>query len=306
MLFFALSLVLITALVALPQLLQHQGILENEIPFVPLVILGSWIPNIAAFLVIAFVLKESGGVRRLLREWTRWRISLRWYLVALSALAVSLVAAAAYVLVEPLIQSARFGADYVAGTAASQSGTVGGGALDPVNGLTLPMILGVLLLNLVTGAMGEELGWRGFALPRLQTRWNALVSSMILGLIWGVWHLPLWFAGIGWEQMSFWLFLWNCVAMSVIYTWICNNTRGNMVIVTLFHMLYNFGFFLVSTLWSIPMEKGIAYLAVVLTVYAAVLIRRFGARTLKDGPGPVPMDEGKGARRNDFAAGEAS
>jgi len=98
-LFCTLSLLLITALVALPQLLQRQGILENEIPFVPLVILGSWIPNIAAFLIIAFFLKESVGVRRLLREWTRWRISLRWYLVALSAFAISIVAAAAYFLV---------------------------------------------------------------------------------------------------------------------------------------------------------------------------------------------------------------
>lgn len=293
-LFCLLSMVLITAVVAVPQLLTRLGILKNEVPFVPMVILGSWIPNIAAFLVIAFVIREKGGIRRLLGEWTRWRVGLRWYLVALSAVAVSLLAAAVYHLVEPASMP---------GTV--DSATVGGGALDPVNGLTLPLVLAVLLLNLVTGAMGEELGWRGFALPRLQTHWNALVSSVVLGLIWGVWHLPLWFAGLGWEQMSFMLFLWNCLAMSVIYTWICNNTGGNMVIVTLFHMFYNFGFFLISTIWNIPMERGIAYLAVVLTIYAAILILRFGARTLA-GPSGRARDGRTGSRGGNPATREAS
>lgn len=103
------------------------------------------------------------------------------------------------------------------------------------------LILGWLLNNFTrSGGMSEEFGWRGYALPRLQARWNALVSSIILGVIWTIWHLPLWFmAGSSQQGTSFWLFLANLVLTSVMYTWLFNNARGSILVAVAFHAMSN-------------------------------------------------------------------
>jgi len=103
------------------------------------------------------------------------------------------------------------------------------------------LILGWLLNNFTrSGGMSEEFGWRGYALPRLQARWNALVSSIVLGVIWAVWHLPLWcLAGSSQQGSSFWLFLANLVLISVLYTWLFNNSRGSILVAVVFHAISN-------------------------------------------------------------------
>jgi uncharacterized protein len=261
--FFVLSL-LFALLIALPSILVNYGFIDADIPLIPLLLVGSWTPNLAAFIVILFVLKRRGGVKNLIRRWTMWRASAWWYLAAASPLALSAIAALLYHGLDP------------GATAAA----------DPPE---ISYLLILLVLTLISGAMGEELGWRGFALPWLQTRVSALMASLIIGVLAGLWHLPLWFAGLGWEDMSFAVFAWNCIAMAVILTWICNNTRGNMVLVTLFHMFYNFGFGLMNDVWNVPPEKGIIYLAGVLTVYIAVVLVIFGPGKLS-GKEDLPID----------------
>jgi len=250
-LFFVLSFIFV-ALFASVAILNNYGIIDVEIPIEPLLILGSWTPNIAAFLVIAFILKRSGGIRELFRRWTMWKESPAWYLVAISPLLVAGVAAILYHIID------------------------GTPPAEPTEPVTFPMLIALFILALVTGAMGEELGWRGFALPWLQTRMNALWASLVIGAVWGVWHLPLWFTGLGWEVMSFWLFAYNCIAISVIMTWVCNNTKGNMVLITLLHLFYNFGWNLMSLSWGVPMDKSLIYQAIVLTVYAGIVLRIYG------------------------------
>lgn len=82
----------------------------------------------------------------------------------------------------------------------------------------------------------EEIAWRGFALPRLEAGRSALVASIILGLLWGVWHTPLFFiAGSsqsGWPYIGFLLF---AIAESILITWLYNNTRGSVLLATIFH-----------------------------------------------------------------------
>lgn len=84
---------------------------------------------------------------------------------------------------------------------------------------------------LILGPLSEELGWRGYALGRLQTRLNALLSSLIVGIVWALWHLPL-FHIIGTAQnlygMSFITFAVGVLATSVLYTWVYNNTGGSI------------------------------------------------------------------------------
>ncbi|MFB0537313.1 MAG: type II CAAX prenyl endopeptidase Rce1 family protein, partial [Anaerolineae bacterium] len=84
---------------------------------------------------------------------------------------------------------------------------------------------------------GEEIGWRGYVLPRLQARFSALVSSLILGVVWGLWHLPrFWVAG---DTESFALATLHNIAMAVLFTWVYNNTNGSLLMVTLFHAAIN-------------------------------------------------------------------
>ena len=104
----------------------------------------------------------------------------------------------------------------------------------------IPIIIMVTLLN----GVGEELGWCGFMLPRSQSRYNALVSSLIVGLFWGLWHAPVYFIG-GTAQsmlrsqvgflMGLLLFTLSTMAISVTFTWLFNNTRGSVLIAATLH-----------------------------------------------------------------------
>ena len=108
--------------------------------------------------------------------------------------------------------------------------------------LSHPAVLVGWLFNNFTrsGGMSEEFGWRGYALPRIQARWNALVSSIILGVIWTMWHLPLWFlSGSSQQGSSFWLFLASLVLTSVLYTWLVNAAKGSILVAVVFHAVGN-------------------------------------------------------------------
>jgi membrane protease YdiL (CAAX protease family) len=100
-----------------------------------------------------------------------------------------------------------------------------------------------ILLTIAAG-IGEEFGWRGFLLPRLQTRHNALVSSLIIGVIWAIWHIPMFFlkgtfqhdlgsqagllpAILGYSGLV--------IATSVQFTWVFNNTRGSVLLAAVMH-----------------------------------------------------------------------
>jgi membrane protease YdiL (CAAX protease family) len=80
------------------------------------------------------------------------------------------------------------------------------------------------MFTLVFGPLPEELAWRGYALDRLQMRWNALMSSLMLEGVWTVWHLPLFFIkgsyqhGLGVGTLGFWLFMMDKVPQSIIMT----------------------------------------------------------------------------------------
>lgn len=107
-------------------------------------------------------------------------------------------------------------------------------------------IIPFLLFILVFGPLPEELGWRGYALGKLQSRWSALYASIILGIVWVIWHLPLFFIqgtyqyGLGLGTRAYWIFNLGLVITSVIYTWIYNNTGGSIPAVILFHFSQNF------------------------------------------------------------------
>jgi uncharacterized protein len=193
----------------------------------PLGVLGqawTWIPAIAALLAAALT-GGRGALRELGSRLVRWRVGWQWYVVVILGPAVfSLAVAGIYTL---------FGGSW----AEAAPPAILAGPL-----LLLPLFLAILTL---TDGLGEELAWRGFALPRLLTRYNALVASVVLGVIWALWHLPLlWTEGNGMFHLPVWLLLLDLTAKSILFTWVFLHTRGSVLIAMLFHGATNL--FLVS------------------------------------------------------------
>ncbi|MFZ1040621.1 MAG: CPBP family intramembrane glutamic endopeptidase [Anaerolineales bacterium] len=106
----------------------------------------------------------------------------------------------------------------------------------------IPFMLSIFFI----GPFPEELGWRGYVLDRLQTKWNALTSSLILGVIWALWHLPLFFIKDTYQYNQgawsewFWLFMIGIPPLAVVFTWIFNNTRRSTLAIILFHFMIVF------------------------------------------------------------------
>ena len=95
---------------------------------------------------------------------------------------------------------------------------------------------------MVISVLGEEIGWRGFALPLMQSKWSALKSSLLLGVVWTLWHLPFWalldeLTLYGWW---YWLLGWAFISSGSIYiTWLMNNSGNSLLLIVLFHWSYN-------------------------------------------------------------------
>lgn len=140
----------------------------------------------------------------------------------------------------------------------------------------IPSILFASLIPFI-----EELGWRGYVLDRLQEQRSALVSSLILGVVWSLWHLPMFFvqgsyqAGLGVGTPAFWLFIIGVVPLSLPFTWIYNNTGRSTLAVILFHSMINF------TGELIALTEGADTYSIVLWFVAAIGITAvWGVKTL--------------------------
>ena len=135
---------------------------------------------------------------------------------------------------------------------------------------------------LVFGPLPEELGWRGYALDGLQARFNALASSLILGAVWSLWHLPLFFMRgtfqhdvLMFGSLNFWLFLAGPITTSILFTWIYNNTHRSTLSAILFHFMANF------TGELMPLSGSARTVSLLLTTFLAVLVTLiFGPTTL--------------------------
>jgi uncharacterized protein len=152
------------------------------------------------------------------------------------------------------------------------------------------MFLITFILVTVLGGGQEELGWRGYVLERIQKRFNALVSSLILGTFWAFWHLPLWFMpGTSQSDTPFAPFVLVCIALSVIFTWIYSNTGKNMVALIIMHGMVNAG----HPLFPVISNSGhneYLYWALTSAVVAVAITLIWGPATLtsKKAANPLP------------------
>lgn len=144
----------------------------------------------------------------------------------------------------------------------------------------LPLILAapIFIVIFLTQALPEEYGWRGFALDRLQSRWNALTASLVLGFLWGLWHLPLHFMiGTTQEVIPVVEFILKQMVGAIFFTWIYNNTKRNVFLAILMHAVWNVfgGLF---PYWVTSQGRW-ANFGVELTL-ALVIVVYYGAKTL--------------------------
>jgi membrane protease YdiL (CAAX protease family) len=154
----------------------------------------------------------------------------------------------------------------------------------------------MLLPLLILGPLSEELGWRGYALDRLQARWNALASSLILGVSWSLWHLPLFYI-VGTSQylydIPFLGFMLGTTTVSVLYTWAYNNTGGSIWSAVFFHWVYTYALDTLGVGMTPPPAdyQWLQYVPYILITVVVVVI--WGPRTLtRQGDKGVKLENG--------------
>jgi membrane protease YdiL (CAAX protease family) len=206
-------------------------------------------PTLSA-LIINLVL---GGGRRLwnfLKRSLNYKVNIIWYLVSIFGLGLLvLLIRGTHSLILPSIE------------------------IDPIQ-ITNPLstILLGFIMALPYGPLGEELGWRGVALPLLQKRMNALVASLVLGVIWWAWHLPqLLLPELQWAVggMPPVIYLLIMLPGAILTTWIYNNTNGSVLLTILFHSAMNFSVGLLafnSPYFSLMMLGGLWVVSILIVI----------------------------------------
>ena len=233
--------------------LANSEIVPIQFPFIVYLFLG-WGFIFASVIMTGLTLGKDGVVA-LLKRYVQWRVGLKWYLAAF-LLAPSLIVLAVY------INAALVGVPPDFSTVMAHK-IFGGAAYLPL--FILPFFLVDLIAN------GEEIGWRGYVLPRLQTKYSALTSTLILGVIWGFWHLPKYLSH--WNLVSFAWFMVHATAYAVILTWLYNNTKGSLLLVAISHAISNTAGVFMPMANTVSSENTGAFIIfVLLEVITAVII----------------------------------
>jgi membrane protease YdiL (CAAX protease family) len=227
--------------------------------------LGMWGPAFAAILTIG-VTRGKPGLKDLFRRALQWRAPVRWYL--------------AVILIYPVICIL---ADSLFARVTNQ----------PIqfrwNGW--PVTITWLVQAPLLAFWGcEELGWRGFALPRLMSRWNALFASLIVGMVWGTWHLAYFILGV----VPPFYYLIFTVSATILMAWIMNNNQGNLFLAIFFHFWINvYGgihadrFFLADP----DPDRQLMFRVLVMGAAALLVLAGYGYQTLAGRRGvPRPIE----------------
>jgi membrane protease YdiL (CAAX protease family) len=211
----------------------------------------------------AIMVRAGGGsLRAWVRDMAVWRVPARWYAVAFGfPLAVgAVVGAYAWTLgveFDPALLPRRFA-----------------------------FYLGAVAFTMVLGGGQEEPGWRGYALPRLQARYGALAATLVVGVVWAGWHLPLFvFDSVLYADRPPAIYLAYVVALAVVFTWLYNSTRGSVLLAVVLHAGMNNATVLIPASEASLTATGIettlfAVQTVALVAVAVALVAYYDADTL--------------------------
>lgn len=215
------------------------GVFSFHPPVTLAIVIGPFIgPTLAAFTVTA-VLEGRTGVGRLLGRYRQWRVRPALYLFAIFGTLASCMLAVGILYPGAAVQIPQ----------------------------TWPQVFvwylpALVIMLVISGPLGEEPGWRGFALPRLQARFGALTGSLLLGVAWALWHLPLFLVAQWRGSADLLLYVLGGASLSVILCWLYNSTAGSLLLAMLFHAseLATAGF-LSRFIPGIPVHAPVTYLA---------------------------------------------
>lgn len=251
---------LIAGVLKMPSVEGPAALIDD--PRLVVLTLAAWGPIIAAFVITALT-EGKPGVRALWRRFWNRNISLKWLLATLLILP-------ALALATNLVTRLLDGQAYPLFFSYNPPWSV------------IPMFIMAFIFN----GMFEEFGWRGYVLPRFQARWNALASSLTLGVIWAAWHAGQWFVpGSNLYQRDFWLWSLGTILLSILMTWIFNNTKGSVLAASLLHGMANTGIFWFQLDWRYYVIELIAVVLIVIIFGTNNLVREKPepAGTLADG-----------------------
>lgn len=241
---------LISWVIWLPLILPKFGI--DSLPVLPKYhhYLGSFGPMIAAF-IVKYMYDGWNGVKDLLKKLLQWKVNWIWYVIVL-VIPVLLVMVAGNA--DKLIHQQEF----------SMKGFSTNDEFPEFGPFSY------FLFNFLTFGIGEETGWRGYALPSLQKKFSALASTFILTVGWACWHIPAFIYRPLYSQMDvagIAGFFFSMLMGSFVLTWLYNSTKGSLLIVAIFHAMIELIF----------MSKNITvnistYLGIVFMIAAALII----------------------------------
>jgi membrane protease YdiL (CAAX protease family) len=234
--------------------------------FAVLVAIGAFGPAIAGF-VCTGIANGREGLADLVRRIFAWRISWMAYLVAL--VVPFLLAFLPLVLYS----------------------FIGGPAVRTENLAFLPALIPLFLGMIIAGGLNEEPGWRGFALPVLRARHGSLVASLVIGILWGVWHIPLYAMGTPILIASLVGFIILVTLVSFLFTALANTTNDSVWIAIVFHAAYNTLIPNLPSLLGVPRTPQHQMIAVLLVV-AMVFVVLWRWKT----PHPRPLSHKEGER----------
>jgi membrane protease YdiL (CAAX protease family) len=260
-------------LFTIPILFSQRGLGLIALPepvLLALFLLGTFAgPTPAAFIVTG-VTEGKAGIRQLLHRMTQWRVGLPWYLLVLIG----------YPLLFILGALAMFGPGAVDGLAAKWP-------------LFFTAYLPLIPIGLIYPAIGEEPGWRGFALPRLQQRYGPLVGSLILGSLHAVWHLPAYFipgaiTDGGFDPMAFLSNSLAIIAFTLLWTWLFNSAGGSVFFAMFVHATSNANSGLMGQVLTLPQSTPFFGFGVTAVAVLIVLVITRGRLAYRPEPPADP------------------
>ena len=241
---------------------QSRGLLPFQIP--PVLALFVGFGFVAAAVIMSALVDGAAGIVALLRRLLIWRVGWVWYVVALLGPAVTyLLGIAIHVLL----------------------GGPSPDFLQPFVRQLVPPTYSLAFAGLVffvfqLVANGEEFGWRGYAFPKLQDRHSALVASLIVGVVWALWHVPKYLTAGDPHDLPFWFFALNMLASAILYTWVFNRTAGSLLLVLLLHAAVNTGIVMLPIMPAIVGTIRPLVIAYVLQDVAAAAVIAFAGVNL--------------------------
>lgn len=216
--------------------------------------IGAWGPLVGA-IVTTFIYQRGAGVKKLLKRGYMFRIGKWWWVILLTF---------------PIL---------IGGSLLISS--LLGYQLPEFDVLAQPAILpiAVVVIFFTGGPLQEEFGWRGYAFENLRNKFDALTSAIISGILWGLWHLPLFFVprAEDYYNRPMWGLLLTTILVGIILAWFYANTKGSIFAAMLGHTMFNW------SNWALPaLKSDIASLILFVLYFIAVgyIIWKYGRKTL--------------------------